>query len=361
MKMAQIDIIGDEAAYLGANEGKKSTGKAVARQWHKGYTILELLIASGIMFVLVTLLLSAWSSSTDFAFMVNENLRRMEAVDRIRATLHDDFNNSAALDQYSPTAKVAVTKPESDGGGTVTLFPQILQEGREIRYVRMRSSITATNDPSTEERYRESFSRTNVQALSQFNDAPVSPHFIISPDAETPGAWAVSPVWESNLSGLSFDQNANPEFLRIYRIVLIPYSNVVQGTMPFVSEFSLSNFPLYPEAGPGIRRGMLLRQFSNTNLVKVPNPNDVVKARVWQTIGLPLSDAVILGNSDVDHADYMFTSNFDGVSRVYTEVIRDNEIRMKLSLGMQMQQLNATVVTQDLRLSFPFRRISHGQ
>ena len=356
--MDQIDVIRNEAAGLGANEGKKSTGKAAARQWHKGYTILELLIASGIMFVLVTLLLSAWSSSTDFAFMVNENLRRMEAVDRIRATLHDDFNNSAALDQYSPTAKVAVTRPGSQGGGTVTLFPQILQDGREIRYVRIRSSITATNDPSTEERYRESFSRTNAQALSQFNDAPVSPHFIISPDAETPGVWAVSPVWESNLSGLSFDQNASPEFLRIYRIVLVPYSNVVPDTMKDGSEFSLADFPLYPEAGPGIQRGMLLRQFSNTTLTKDSNASEVAEGRVWQTMGIPLSDAVILGSSDAHH---MFTSNFDGVSRVYTEVIRDNEIRMKLSLGMQMQRLNATVVTQDLRLSFPFRRISHGQ
>ena len=359
--MGQIYMRWSNAAYSCANASaeQKTIGKGFIHQWRKGYTILELLIASGIMFVLVTSLLSAWVASTDFSFMVNENLRRMEALDRIRSTLRDDFEQSAVLEQYDSDTKTAATRSLALGGATITLYPQILQFGREIRFVRLRSTITAAVDPSTEEPYRENFSGTNAQGLSQFNNAPVSPYFIISPDAETPGIWALSPVWESNLSGLSFNQNADPDFLRLYRLVLVPYSSVVPDTMAFVAsplptDTPPSDFPFYPEAGPNLRRGMLLRQFSNSTAMSTP-PTE----RVWKTVGLPLSDAVVL---NADDTEPMFASNYDDVAdRLFTEVVRDNEIRMKLSLGMQMQKLNATVVILDLRLSFPFRRISHGQ
>jgi type II secretory pathway pseudopilin PulG len=341
-----------DAKYTHVLIGESSRG-----QRHNGYTILEMLIASGIMFVLAALLLSAWASSTDFAFMVNENLRRMEAVDRISSTLRDDFENSAALDQYNETNKVA----QIDSlGKTITLYPQILQTGREIRFVRLRSTITAASDPSAEEPYRENFAQTNVQTLSQFNNAPVTPFFIISPDAETPGGWALSPVWESNLSGLSFNQNANPQFLRLYRLVLVPYSSVVPVTMDFYATPTPtppSDFPFYPEAGPGLRRGMLLRQYSNTTLANTAPSSTVASGRVWNTLGLPLSDAVVFNESAPD----MFTSYYDGTSSSSADAVRDNEIRMKLSLGMQVQNLNATVVTLDLRLSLPFRRVTHGQ
>jgi type II secretory pathway pseudopilin PulG len=344
------------AAYSCANASaeQKTIGKGFIHQWRKGYTILELLIASGIMFVLVTSLLSAWVASTDFSFMVNENLRRMEALDRIRSTLRDDFEQSAVLEQYDSDTKTAATRSLALGGATITLYPQILQLGREIRFVRLRSTITSAVDPSREEPYRENFSRTNAQGLSQFNNAPVSPYFIISPHAETPGIWALSPVWESNLSGLSFTQNANPDFLRLYRILLVPYSSVVPETMAFNAVSGNSEFPLYPEAGLNLRRGMLLRQFSNSTAMSTP-PTE----RVWKTVGLPLSDAVVF---NADDTEPVFASNYDDVAgRLFTEVVRDNEIRMKLSLGMQIQKLNATVVILDLRLSFPFRRISHGQ
>lgn len=330
-------------------------GESSLGQRHNGYTILEILIASGIMFVLAALLLSAWAASTDFTFMVNENLRRMEAVDRIRATLRDDFEQSAALDQYDEDSKVAKTDSNRK---TITLYPAILQSGREIRFVRLRSTITAATDPSAEQPYREDFARTNAQTLSQFNNAPVTPFFIISPDAETPGGWALSPVWESNLSGLSFNQNANRKFLRIYRIVLIPYSNVVPETMAFDALIPSTDFPLYPEAGPDLRRGMLLRQYSNSTLTNNSGTTAEDTGRVWKTLGLPLSDAIVFNESDTA----MFTSYYDGdTSRLSTEAVRDNEIRMKVSLGMQMQKLNATVVTLDLRLSLPFRRVTHAQ
>ena len=42
-----------------------------------GYTLLEVVIASGIMFALMASLLSAWAATIDFTYMVNENLRRM--------------------------------------------------------------------------------------------------------------------------------------------------------------------------------------------------------------------------------------------------------------------------------------------
>ncbi len=357
--MGHIRMPWSNAVNSAANVVQTVATKESVRQWRKGYTILELLIASGIMFVLVASLLSAWASSTDFSFMVNENLRRMEAVERIRSTLRDDFEQSAALEQYDSVTKSTATRPIAQGGATITLYPEIRQDGREIRFVRLRSSITATADPSTEESYRENFARTDVQGLSQFNNAPVSPFFIISPDAETPGVWALSPVWESHLSGLSFNQNANPKFLRLYRLVLVPYSSVVPDTMLFNALSPPADFPLYPEAGPNLRRGMLLRQYSNSTLSNSSAATADDTDRNWKTLGLPLSDAVVFNQSDPDN---LFTSYYDGnTSRLAAEVVRDNEIRLKLSLGMQMQKLNSTVVTLDLSLSLPYRRITHGQ
>ena len=354
--MGKFTMLFNNAARSDVQDTQIMMGKSSIRYRRKGYTILELLIAAGIMFVLAASLLSAWAASTDFAFMVNENLRRMETVDRVRSALRDDFENSAALEQYNETTKVSV---KNSAGQTVYLYPEIRQDGREIRFVRIRSTITAATDPSTEEPYREDLARTNTQELSAFNNAPVSPFFIISPAAETPGVWALSPVWESNLSGLSFNQNANPKFLRLYRLVLVPYSSVVPDTMAFTAASNSSDFPLYPEAGPYLRRGMLLRQYSNTTLTNLNATTADDSARVWKTLGLPLSDALVFNESDPDQ---MFTSYYDGVTgRLYTDIVRDNEIRMKLLLGMQIQKLNATVVTLDLRLSLPFRRVTHGQ
>jgi hypothetical protein len=103
---------------------------------------------------------------------------------------------------------------------------------------------------------------------------------------------------------------------------------------------------------------MLLRQYSNSTLTNNTATTTSDAGRVWKTLGLPLSDAIVFNESDTA----MFTSYYDGdTSRLSTEAVRDNEIRMKVSLGMQMQKLNATVVTLDLRLSLPFRRVTHAQ
>jgi hypothetical protein len=41
--------------------------------------------------------------------------------------------------------------------------------------------------------------------------------------------------------------------------------------------------------------------------------------------------------------------------------VNDNEVRLKISIGMQLQKINTAVVTLDLRFAFPFRRIDYGE
>ena len=334
-----------------ANELRRLNVSIKINAHTSGYTILEVSIASAIMFTLVTCLLSAWSSSTDFAFMVNENLRRMEEVERIRTVITNDFNQSAQFVQYDTSVMVASVNTSTNEN--VTLYPAILQGGREVRFTRLRSTITATTNPTSENNYQENFIGVNGQALSQYALAPVSPCFIINPSAGLPGLWNLSPVWESNLAGLTFNQNADPINLRIYRYILVPYTNTTPTTLLDSVTYATSAFPTYPEAGPTLRRGMLLRQYRNAN------------STTWTTLGQALSNAVVFDTnnleSDTTKPCFIFASDYDGVTRTDTEIVNDNEVRLKVSIGMQLQKLNTAVVTLDLRFSFPFRRIDYGE
>lgn len=315
-----------------------------------GYTILEVSVASGIMFALITSLLSAWAASTDFTFMVNESLKRMEAVDRIRSNLASDFNHSAQFVQYDSTVMVASVNPTTNE--SITLYPAILQGGREVRFTRLRSTITVGASPGNESIYQENLSGSNAQALSQYALAPVSPCFIINPNAGLPGYWNLAPVWESNLSGLTFAQNSTPTNLRIYRYILVPFASAVPATLADNVTYAGSAYPAYPTAGPTLVRGMLLRQFRNANTT------------VWQTLGIPLSDAVVFDPTNDETSTtlpcFVFSSAFDGVDRTGTEAVADNEVRLRLSLAMEVQKAGAPVML-DMRLSFPFRRIDYGE
>lgn len=315
-----------------------------------GYTILEVSIASGIMFALITSLLSAWSATTDFTFMVNENLKRMEAVDRIRSTVASDFSQSAQFVQYDSTVMVASVNPTTNE--SITLYPSILQGGREVRFTRLRSTITAGTSPGTESIYQENLTGSNAQTLSQYALAPVSPCFIINPNAGLPGYWNLAPVWESDLSGLTFTQNATPTNLRLYRYILVPYSTAAPATLADTVSYAASAYPAYPSAGPTLVRGMLLRQYRNSG------------STTWQTLGFPLSDAVVFDPTNDETSTtlpcFVFASAFDGVTRTGTEVIADNEVRLKLSLAMEVQK-SGTPVLFDLRLSLPFRRVDYGE
>jgi type II secretory pathway pseudopilin PulG len=325
------------------------TPSSIPALLRRGYTILEVSIASFILFMLVAALLSAWSATTDFTYMVNENLKRMEAIERIRSTMSSDFSNSAQFVQYDTTVMVASVNPVTNEN--ITLYPAILQGGREVRFTRLRSSLTANVNPDNESLYRENLIGTNAQPLSQYALAPVSPSFVINPSAGLPGYWNLAPVWESNRTGLTFVENATPANLRLYRYILVPYSSVPTVTLADGVTFAPISYPLYVEAGRNLRRGVLLRQYRNAN------------ATVWQTLGMPLSDAVVFDTAnDEDDATrpcFVFSSAFDGITRSGTEVVNDNEVRLRMSLAMAIQQTGTPVVL-DLRLALPFRRVDFG-
>jgi len=315
-----------------------------------GYTLLEVIIASALMFSLVASLLSAWAATMDFSFMVNENLKRMETVDNIRTIIHADFNQSAQLVQYDSAVMVAAINATTNEN--VTLYPSIVQSGREVQFVRFRTSITAATDPFNQNPNLENLIGTNGQALSQYALAPVSPYFIINPNGGLPGYWNLSPVWDSDRTQLTFNENADPVNLRIYRYILLPYSNVVPATIAVGLTYSISSYPSYPEAGPTLLRGMLVRQYRNA------------AATTWQTMGLPLSDAIVFDTNNDENSTalpcFIFASAFDGVTRTGIENIGDSEVRMKMSIAMQTQK-NAAPILIDLRFSFPFRRIDFGE
>jgi type II secretory pathway pseudopilin PulG len=315
-----------------------------------GFTLLEVIIAGAIMVTLVASLLEAWSSSMNYSFMVNENLRRMEALNTVQTTLAQDFSQSAQFIKSKDLGSGLIVADDSE---PTPLYPKIFQEGREIRFVRFRTTVSASASPSNEASYIEDLLRSDAHALSAFASAPVSPYFIINAESGIPGYWNISPVWESDLSGLTFAQNADPVNLRIYRYVLAPYASIAPSTLPDSTTWATTDYPAYAEVGPTIRRGMLLRQYRNAN------------STTWNTLGLPLSDSIVF---DVTNAEYpatalpcfRFTSSFDGVTRTGSEDIPDNEVRLKLTFVQETAQ-HGPPVQYDLRLSFPFRRIDFGE
>jgi hypothetical protein len=314
-----------------------------------GYTLLEVMIASAITFGLVAALMSSWAASNNFSYLVNAQLKRSQNIDAIRSTLKADFLQTAQFVQYDTTLMIASI--DTTTNENITLYPSVLQGGRELRFVRLRTDLTATSSPTSASRNWENFIGTNTQPLSQFALAPVSPAFVINPDAGLPSYWNISPVWDSDRAGLTFAQNATPTNLRIYRYVLIPYANSAPATLADSTTWATTAYPAYPQAGPTLRRGMLIRQYRNSG------------STTWNTLGLPLSDAVVfdVNNSETNATlpSFIFATAYDGVTRTGDELVRDNEIRLRLTLAMDVSQ-NGTPTQLDLRYSFPFQRVDFG-
>lgn len=324
-----------------------ATSRTAARP---GYTVLEVLVAAGIMFALVGSLLSAWSATTDFSYMVNENLKRMETIDRLRATMGMDMNQSAQFVRYDPSVMVASV--DATTNEPVTLYPAISQGGRELRFVRFRTSISAAATPGGERPYRGNLAGTNAQPLSQYALAPTTPSFVVNPAAGLPGYWNIAPVWESNRTGLTFDQNADPANLRLWRYILVPYTATTPRTIADGVTYAASSYPTYVAEGRTLCRGSLLRQYRNSG------------SSTWQTDGEPLSEAVVFDSANNENNTtlpcFVFATAYDGVTRTGVEQVNDNEIRLKLTVAMEPQQRGPAVLL-DLRFAFPFRRIDFGE
>lgn len=312
------------------------------------FTLLEVMIAAAIMVTLVTSLLGAWSASMDFTYMVNQSLKRMESLETVRSSIARDFEQSAQFIEYDSAVMLAKVDAANEN---ITLYPAILQGGREIRFVRFRTTSTAATTPMGEATYHENLLGANAQRLSQFATAPVSPYFIINPLAGMPGYWNLAPVWESDRTGLTFNQNADPQYLRLYRYVLVPWANTAPATLADATVWAASAYPAYPTVGPTIRRGMLLRQYRNA------------QSTTWTTLGMPLSDAVVFDvTNDENNAAlpcFIFASAFDGVVRTGGESIPDHEVRLKMTFAQEAK--NAAPVSYDVRLAFPFRRVDYGE
>jgi hypothetical protein len=274
----------------------------------------------------------------------------METLDRIRSTMSADMNQSALMVKYDTTNKIAAI--DASTGKNITLFPSIAQDGRELRFVRLRNSINAAASPLMESAYGSNIATSDAEILSNYALATTSPFFVVNDDAGLPGFWNVAPVWESNETGLTFAENANPEKLRIWRYILVPHTSNIPASIADGEVYATSSYPTYVINGQTLRRGMLLRQFRNAG------------SSLWQTVGLPLSDSVVFDEAnDENKANlpcFIFATAYDGVVRADTEVVADHEIRLKVSLAMEPQQSGPPVLL-DLRFAFPFRRIDFGE
>jgi type II secretory pathway pseudopilin PulG len=306
------------------------------------FSLLEVIIASSILFALIAALLSAWSATIDFTYMENQNLKRMETVDRVQTTLYADFQKVANFETYDPTTKRTLV------GGL--RFPAIGLGGRELRFIRLRDSTSPMSNPESESNFTTRFTTTDGTRLSQFASSNVSPYFILNPDGIAEfSKWNMSPVWETNLrpasGGLTFAQNSDSDNLRIYRYILVPYSNIVPMTISDDSVgYITADYPPYDVTVDFLlRRGMLLRQYLNASDASDPTP-------VWRTIGIPLSDSVVFHGDNLDpNLCFVFSSP------------SDREVQLKLTLGFNADKNASHMVQIDLRLSLPFRSAYYGQ
>jgi prepilin-type N-terminal cleavage/methylation domain-containing protein len=338
-------------------------------RYRSAFTLLEMMVATAIFAALLTALLSSWAAGTNFSFMVNQSLVRMETINSVRKNIQDDFAQSSWFYQFDANTNLPV--PDAKGADIV-LFPtsdSATWKGREIRFTRFRTALTIGSTP-TLTTYTENLIGTDAVTLSYFDRCPPSPFFILNVGKVAtegafgqPGVWNISPVWESSLTGLSFAENADKDHIRLYRYVLVPYSATTPASLADTTTYATTAYPSYASTvrnGPytayenNLLRGMLLRQYRNPG------------SPTWVTIGQALSDQIVFyGMNDetdtaTDHPCFVFSTFRDTwITRSGNNLPGAFEIRLRMSMAAPVSA-NGPPNVVDLRLSCPLKFVDYG-
>lgn len=299
------------------------------------YTLLELIIASAITVTLVASVLTAWTSTTKFSYMIDHDVDVAESISLIQNTLKQDCTNSALFETFDSVL---------NNGTRIYPYPIVTNSSRTLEFIRLRSKLNA--DIANEYGTFENLPATNAVPLSAVSTCAISPFTILNPaqSAGQSGLWNISPVWESERSGLTFIENADPANLRHYRYILYPYKTSAPG----YDDVAVT-FPAYSPSLPTLLRGTLVRQYRNST------------DTIWTTIFPVLSDSIVFGTmTPTGTITFAFETSNDptNINRGNDMIQRDG-IRLIMTIAQQIS-LNDPPKLINLRIFYPLSATNHG-
>ena len=180
-----------------------------------GMTMMEMMIALIIFSSVMVGVIQSLISSTNYVDFDearnNLNLAEMEFQKR---TIND-LANAAWFYRYDPKSDQMYIDPLTKAHER--LFPVVGKDGDTLEFIKLRTSPIVSDSPSKEHYATTNFkSKENVIGFNQFLDALPTPLMVMNPDYKQDPQWFVAAAWESNVAGLSFDDNQNPDLLRHY-------------------------------------------------------------------------------------------------------------------------------------------------
>lgn len=308
-----------------------------------GMTLLEVFIASAILLVVLGGALASGTSATNYANLTNVDVLALEDSDRARTALYNDASNSAYLPQPNGTdlTQIQGLVPAVNLYPTVNSLTSSGNAGRELRFVKFRTSMNIDDDPNQLIPYTARFGDVNTtysavhfdEVGAALTQSYPSPFFILNPSGGAPGVWFVAPVFETSKSigYLNFSDNVTTTKLRIYRYILVPDGQTVTS-LPDTTTGDISNgaawtstyptdtdFPIITPSGvPVIRTGQLLCQYRNPGT-----------GNRWITLGQPLASGIQLPPATPASGDLpLFTITANDP----TGTVGYNEIHMRFTL-----------------------------
>lgn len=333
-----------------------------------GHTLLEIIIAMTITVVLTGSIIGAWISYAQFQFGVDKNLETLRSLTAVRTTLSDEFRKTSNFSPFDVDdignikdsknyAKMHIiedktTTPSNLVDVPVIQYPEVASDGREIQYVRLRTTLIPLPKATDQRLYFTNLGKTNAIRLNDFGASRATTSIILNTAAGDPDLWNISPVWDSDLTNLNFVDNSNPKKLRIYRYVLLPYSSTVPSTTGQLPAATKNNYPAYSASNPTLLRGMLVCQYANAS------------SATFTTIGPPLCDTIIFNDGNTINSAHNFkfsTADHNSIiSNAESIFPENNEIRLSLSIAQETSR-NGPLIIRDIRLSFYMRRAEYGQ
>lgn len=235
-----------------------------------GFTVLEVMISIGIFVVVMSLVMDTLTTMTGYT--TQESAQTDMTVRGRQATLQitNDIANSAWFYAYDSTLHqyILTPYPANSVGWTPPLpyqnnplLPYVwpdttttggipnagtIYEKDTLEYTKIRTSDAIAASPLNEHYSSTAFytngSLNPFTTLDNFATAPPSPLLILNdaypgssvahPGAPGPNDIYISHVWESSLSGLTFDQNLTSSYVRHYHLEVVNVATV--STSPLV-------------------------------------------------------------------------------------------------------------------------------
>lgn len=215
----------------------------------RAMTMVEVIISITLFSAVMVAVLQTMLSTTNYVeFDASRTDLQTESM-QFQNVVINDFANAAWFYPFDEDDDCSAVDPVSKAR-LPPLYPFVSTDRASIEFLKLRSSLVVANSPAAERYSFTNFREPDTQPVdfSRYVDAVPTPLMVMNPDYIADPQWFVAPAWESNRTGLSFDENQNPELLRHYlyvveadqtgtRNLVRKYLNGYAGSQPKVEDW----------------------------------------------------------------------------------------------------------------------------